>query len=114
MILIQTIVAGGGWRCGVKLKNPDGTAMDLTGATVFFVIKLREDDEAELVFKAITDHTDAEGGVTLIELSAEETEGLSPGHEHVAQIRVKDSEGFVQPWPLMGVQVDKLLSDREE
>ena len=112
--IIEGIVAGGAWLMDVELKNPDGTPIDLTGSTVFFVIKAREDDEDELVYKKITSHTDADAGLTRISLTEEDTAELQPGHDHVGQIRVKDSGGVVTPWDVMTVNVSKLLSSRED
>jgi hypothetical protein len=113
MKCIEGFVAGASWSMQMSMTNPDGTPLDLTGATVFFFVKRRVEDDDELIWKKFTTHEDATGGVTNIVLTKEETAALESGQEHVAQIRVKFSSGSDEVTELLSLTPTALLSSRE-
>jgi len=58
----------------VFFKDANGTAIDITGATVYFTVKrvnnLNDvDDSNALIAKIVTSHTDAVGGETVIDIA---------------------------------------------
>jgi hypothetical protein len=71
------------------------TAFPLTDITVMFTVKnltdSANDDSGALISKNITQHTNAAGGITLLSLSAEET-NIAVGN-YKADIRLYSSGG---------------------
>lgn len=70
----------------IQRKNPysatiafkkDGVAFNLTGVTVIFAVKLLTDkadnDDAAIIKKTITSHSDPVNGITTLSLSADDT-----------------------------------------
>tara|TARA_R110000744_G_scaffold348451_1_gene454045 strand:- start:70 stop:450 length:381 start_codon:yes stop_codon:yes gene_type:complete len=74
-------------------------AIDLTGSTVYFTAKVALSDlDADAVFtEVITAHTDAAGGLTVIDLdlSGEPLATFSVGRELFAEVVLKDSSGNI-------------------
>jgi hypothetical protein len=54
----------------VTVKEADGTAYDLTGATLFLTVKnaLTDADSAAVIRKEVTSHDDAAGGLSHFDL----------------------------------------------
>jgi len=79
----------------VVLKDQDGNAFDLTGKTVFFTLKRRQDDsdEAAVVKKTVTVHTNASLGQTRIALSNTDT-NQSVGY-YFYDVQVKDVQNRI-------------------
>lgn len=81
----------------LSFKDSDGSAIDLTGATVYFTAKADfTDDDADAVFdEKITSHTTAASGLTAIplDLSAYTVAGRST--TLIADIVLKDAGGDV-------------------
>lgn len=78
----------------VDVDNPDGTAKDLTGASVEFALSERPDGPEELsqddsgVTAAVTD---AAAGEVTITIDADTTDGMA--RKWYYEVRVTDSEG---------------------
>ena len=73
-----TLIRGDDYQIPVTITNADGTAYNLTGATVRFTVKptlqLDTDSDASAVIaKTIISHTDASAGETEIVLSNTDT-----------------------------------------
>jgi hypothetical protein len=111
---IEGIVSGGARTIRLVLKSLiTGGPVDLTGASVFFFVKLLENDAGELIWVKVIDHVDAAQGITDIALTQEQTATLDPGVDHVAQIRVKFDDGSDEVSQVMTINPEPLLSSRE-
>lgn len=86
-----TVIRGDTSSITVNLTQSDGTALDLTNATVFFTVKndIDDVDDDALISKDITSHVDEEAGQTLIALTSDDT-SIDAGN-YVWDIQVKDS-----------------------
>ena len=73
-----TIQKGNPYTGLITIKDSADDPYDLTGKTVFFTIKSRNDytdnDDAALITADITEHTDDENGITVLELTTEQTD----------------------------------------
>ena len=62
----------------VTITDAAGTALDLTGRTVFFTVKRKndysDDDEDAVITKTVTSHSDPTAGKTVISLTATQTD----------------------------------------
>jgi hypothetical protein len=65
-----TWTRGDSGRLDVTVKESDGTAYDLTGATLFLTVKnaLTDADSAAVIRKEVTSHDDAEAGESHFDL----------------------------------------------
>lgn len=65
-----TWTRGDSGRLDVTVKESDGTAYDLTGATLFLTVKnaLTDADSAAVVRKEVTSHDNAAGGLSHFDL----------------------------------------------
>lgn len=88
---------GDDWKLDVTLKDEDGLAIDLTGATVFFTVKENESDAdtSAVITEDVTSHTDPTNGETSIEVSDTETDDVDPG-TYYYDIQVKTAAGNIQ------------------
>lgn len=80
----------------VRFRDSDGTALSITNGTVFFTVNAESNpssDTGAAISKDITDHTDAENGVSTISLSAADTT-ITPG-DYYYDIQLKDSDGDI-------------------
>lgn len=87
----------------VTLTNPDGTPVDLTGATVRGQLRRKALDAATLVALTVT-VTDAPGGVFELGLTAAQTAALTAGEDPgsiasraVWDLELQDAAGRVIP-----------------
>ena len=69
------IVRGDTEDITVTMKDNDGNALDLTGATVWFTAKrhLNDSDAQAIIQKQVTSHTNAVAGETVISLTSGDT-----------------------------------------
>jgi archaellin len=58
----------------VTFYDDAGSALNITGATVLFKVKLNKDDSTALISKTITTHTNPAAGETEIDLSSTDTD----------------------------------------
>ena len=62
----------------VTITDDNGNALNLTGRTVFFTVKRKndysDDDEDAVISKEVTEHTDPTNGKTAISLTATQTD----------------------------------------
>lgn len=74
------IQKGNPYSATLTFTDKDNNPYDLTDKTVFFTIKLTSDnadnDDGALVKKDITSHTEAASGITVLELTEEQTNVL--------------------------------------
>jgi hypothetical protein len=65
-----TWTRGDSGRLDVTVKEADGTAFDLTGATLFLTVKnaLTDADSAAVIRKEVTSHDNAAGGLSHFDL----------------------------------------------
>ncbi len=72
----------------ISIKK-DGMPYDLSGVTVYFTVKKRLEDayDQAVIRKIITEHKDAQGGVTEILIEREDTSELATG-EYFYDIQV--------------------------
>lgn len=75
----------------------DGVAKDITGWTLFFTAKRRlsDPDSEAAIAKEVTQHTDAENGITHIVLTPDDTSDVG---NLKADIQVVDDQGKVQTY----------------
>ena len=77
------IYRGDDLRYDITIKN-GSTPVDITGDTIFFTIKQYVDsddsaDENALVKDTVTEHTDAQGGISEVHIPGSETTGIKTG-----------------------------------
>lgn len=70
-----TIIRGDDTTLTVTFTYDDGSAVDITNAKVFFTVKKKvtDSDDDALIAKMVDEHTDADGGITEIELTHTDT-----------------------------------------
>jgi len=90
------IIRGDTTDITVTITDENGSAVDITGATVYFTIKskISDDDSNSLIQKEITNHTDPINGKTTISLSATETAEFPPDN-YVWDLQIKFPDGTV-------------------
>lgn len=81
----------------VPYLSSSGTALDLTGATVFFTVNATDsptDDTAAVISKTITSISNPTLGIATISLTNADTQNITPG-EYYYDVQVKDAAGNV-------------------
>lgn len=80
----------------VTVKYPNGSVKDITGWTIFYMVKKQKtDSDADAVIdKTITTHTDPSNGVTVVELTDNDTD-IDIGIYH-EEVQTKDTSGKIQ------------------
>lgn len=102
-----TWTRGDSGRLDVTVKESDGTAYDLTGATLFLTVKnaLTDADSAAVIRKEVTSHDDAEAGESHFDLLT--TDNATAGTRYYdVQLKTADSKIYT----LFGA-LWKVLSD---
>jgi hypothetical protein len=81
---------GDSGRLDVSVKQSDGTAYNLTGATLFLTVKnaLTDADSAAVIRKEVTAHDDATGGESHFDLLT--TDNATAGTRYY-DVQLKDS-----------------------
>lgn len=74
----------------------DDSAVDITGATVYFTMKYSpaDADSAAVIAKTVTEHAAPAGGVTSVRLEASETAAIEPG-AYYYDFQLKDAAGNI-------------------
>lgn len=87
-------IKGDTYPVQVQVLSEDGTAFDLTGATVFFTVKkrLEDADAAALISKSATSHTSATEGITQFSILADDVDYVGSFYYDV---KVKDTNGII-------------------
>jgi hypothetical protein len=92
-----------------------GSAIDLTGATVFFTAKpdLTNDttDSTAVISVEVTSHTDPENGQTIIPLTDDDTD-VTPGI-YLYDIQLKRADGTITSIPARKLEVVADVTRRE-
>jgi hypothetical protein len=85
---------GDSGRLDVTVKQSDGTAYDLTGATLFLTVKnaLTDADSAAVVTKEVTVHDSATGGLSHFDLLT--TDNATAGTRYY-DVQLKTSSGDI-------------------
>jgi len=98
---------GDSGRLDVSVKDADGTAYNLTGATLFLTVKnaLTDADSAAVIRKEVTSHSNAAGGISNFDLLT--TDNATAGTRYY-DVQVKDSTNKI--YTLFG-GLWKVLSD---
>jgi hypothetical protein len=90
-----TWTRGDSGRLDVTVKESDGTAYDLTGATLFLTVKnaLTDADSDAVIRKEVTSHDDAEEGESHFDLLT--TDNATAGTRfYDVQLKTSDSKIF--------------------
>jgi hypothetical protein len=90
-----TWTRGDSGRLDVTVKESDGTAYDLTGATLFLTVKnaLTDADSVAVIRKEVTSHDDAEAGESHFDLLT--TDNATAGTRfYDVQLKTSDSKIF--------------------
>ncbi len=95
----MTVIRGDTDDSTITFKDADGNAIDITGATVFFTVKLTENlyddnDNNAVIKKDITTHADPTNGQTTLGLSATDT-ALNSKAEYYFDIQLKNTGGEI-------------------
>ncbi len=81
----------------LTFTDSSGTAIDITGYTVFFTVKPKPDtditDADAVITKTVTSHTNPTGGVSTVSLSASDTRLTTKDYYY--DISYKDTSGDV-------------------
>ena len=99
----------------ITIKDSAGGVYDLTGKIVFFTVKDRSDeaynDDAALITKDISVHTDEENGITTLELTALQT--AIPRGIYDWDLRIYDADPLVQINSTKGVcEIVGIITER--
>lgn len=74
--------AGADFDLPMLFSEPDGSPLNLTGATVFLTVKVKQDasvaDASAVLKKDVTTHTDATAGKTNVAISKSDTIAIAP------------------------------------
>jgi hypothetical protein len=102
-----TWTRGDSGRLDVSVKDADGTAYNLTGATLFLTVKsaLTDADSAAVIRKEVTSHSNAAGGLSHFDLLT--TDNATAGTRYY-DVQLKDSTNKI--YTLFG-GLWKVLSD---
>lgn len=89
------IIRGDTITIPLTITDSNGSAVDLTGATIFFTIKenLNDADSDALLQKNVTSHVSDSGGLSQIDLATTDT-NLSEG-TYYYDIQIKFSSGAI-------------------
>jgi len=90
-----TWTRGDSGRLDVTVKQADGTAYDLTGATLFLTVKnaLTDADSAAVIRKEVTSHDNAAGGLSHFDLLT--TDNATAGTRfYDVQLKTSDAKIF--------------------
>lgn len=102
-----TIIRGDTTNITLTLTDQDGDPIDLTGATVFFTAKPDFDNDVTdadaVITKEVSSHTDPTNGITVIPLTASDTD-ITPGIYHY-DVQVKDTGGSIFSLPARQLKV---------
>jgi len=93
--ITQNLVVYRGTTPQYELRvTKNGSAVDITGWTVFLTVKekMSDDDNAAIIKKDITSHLDATGGKSLIELTTTDTNRVGSFYY---DIKIKTDDGQV-------------------
>jgi hypothetical protein len=98
---------GDSGRLDVSVKDADGTAYNLTGATLFLTVKsaLTDADSAAVIRKEVTSHSNATGGLSHFDLLT--TDNATAGTRYY-DVQIKGADNKV--YTLFG-GLWKVLSD---
>lgn len=91
-----TVIRGDDITLNATFKDENGTAINITGYTIFFTVKdnyTSTDDTSALISKTVTSHSDPTNGKTLITLSKTDT-NLSEGNYYY-DFQTKDGSGNI-------------------
>jgi hypothetical protein len=102
-----TWTRGDSGRLDVSVKDADGTAYNLTGATLFLTVKnaLTDADSAAVIRKEVTSHSNAAGGISHFDLLT--TDNATAGTRYY-DVQIKGADNKV--YTLFG-GLWKVLSD---
>lgn len=102
-----TWTRGDSGRLDVTVKDTNGTAYNLTGATLFLTVKnaLTDADSAAVIRKEVTSHDNAAGGLSHFDLAT--TDNATAGTRYY-DVQLKDSTNKI--YTLFG-GLWKVLSD---
>jgi hypothetical protein len=99
----------------VTITDDNGNALNLTGRTVFFTVKRKndysDDDEDAVISKEVTEHTDPTNGKTAISLTATQTD-VDRGI-YKADIRVY-GEGLQRNTTHFFIEIEETVTKRTE
>ena len=102
-----TVYQGKVFKQGLPVLNPDGTAYDLTGTTLWFTVKLASDLSQNDTLAPIQLYlivggagsgitvTTPSTGIATIKMTTAQTEPLVIGESYVYDLQVKDTAGDV-------------------
>jgi len=78
---IQDFYRGDTPSFNIVFQDDDGNPIDITGATVYFTLKVNttDTDANAALQKVVTTHTNPTVGETTVALTHSDTSGLSPG-----------------------------------
>ncbi len=102
-----TIIRGDTTNITLTLTDQNGDAIDLTGATVFFTAKPDFDNDVAdadaVITKEVSSHSDPTNGITVIPLTASDT-NITPGI-YQYDVQVKDAGGSIFSLPARQLKV---------
>lgn len=119
-----TIYQGKDFIENLPVLNPDGSAYDLTGATLWFTVKLRSDQSQDDALASIKLYRIVGGlgdgitvtvpatGIATISMTAAQTEPLTIGESYVYDLQVKDTTGRVFTAFLDALYVSRPVTQR--
>jgi len=101
------IIRGDTTNITLTITDQDGVAIDLTDSTVYFTAKPAFDDDAldaeAVITKEVTSHTDPTNGITVIPLTASDTD-IETGIYYY-DVQVKDAAGAIFSLPARQLKV---------
>ena len=97
MAKIKDYIRGDTRVINLACLKSDGTALDLTGATVRFTLSATQaptDDLSAILQKSVFTHTSPAAGLTQITINPADTQNLTPG-SYFYDVQVKDASGNI-------------------
>jgi len=93
----------------LTFTDSDGDAINITDWTVYFTMKKNYADAEAKISKDITEHSDAEGGLSIVTLTSDDTD-LVPG-KYFYDIQIKKDDGSIET--VLSGQVQILAVNRK-
>jgi hypothetical protein len=110
-----TIQKGNPYNGTITVTDSAGVAYDLTGKTIFFTVKKQDnedtDDTNAVITKDITVHTDPTHGITVLALTAIQTNIVEGDYKY--DLRIYKSVPLTQLNSISGIcEVTKIVTKR--
>lgn len=91
------LIRGDSRTITIPITNPDGTAKNLTGCTVYFTVNATKEpvsDASAVIAKSTTSFASPTTGIATISLTNADTQNITPG-SYYYDVQLKDASGNI-------------------